>query len=56
MYLDYLAFRNDALGGVFARVSLIDKGDLDTLAGFGLHSLGEFCDLSPILLVCSRHT
>ena len=32
------------IGCVFARVALINIGDLDCFAGLGLHSLGKFGD------------
>jgi hypothetical protein len=39
------------IGCAFARVALINVGDLDCFAGLGLHSLGKFSDLGSILLI-----
>jgi len=42
------------LRGILAGVALIDKGNLDRLAGFLLHLLCQVVDLSPIPRIGGR--
>lgn len=42
-------------GGLLARVTLIEIGDLDRLTRLGLHTPGEFSDLSAVLFIGRTH-
>jgi len=41
-------------GGLFSCIALVDKSDLDVLAGFRLNGLGDAADLGAIVSVCGR--